>query len=92
MWWSSSSGCIELNITKAQARMCFHSGDCEPEVRYLITCYPKIRQQLQKIEPTLLVKVLKEYGAWNTTELADHEMNKIRLLWIATGDLAEELI
>jgi hypothetical protein len=33
---------------------------------------------------------LKEYGAWDAEELADHEQNLQRILWLASGDITEQ--
>ena len=88
MWWSTGSGRIELNITKAQAAIGAHSGDCEGDVKYLSNL-PPIKRQLTKLDPALVSSELKEYGAWDETERADHEQNLIRLLWIACGDISD---
>jgi len=89
MWYTTSSGKIELNITKNVAAICSHMGDCESDVKYVIANYPAIRRQLNKINPEVLASELKEYGAWDAEELSDNEQNKIRLLWIASGDILE---
>jgi len=52
---------------------------------------PKIKRQLAKINPELLRAELKEYGAWSPEELADHEDNLDRLVWIAGCDIREEM-
>jgi hypothetical protein len=51
---------------------------------------PKIKRQLDKIDPELLRSELKEYGAWDANELANHEDNLDRILWIAGCDIREE--
>jgi hypothetical protein len=88
MWWSSSSGQIELQMTKAQAQVMSHSGSCDADVadgRKI----PAIKRQLDKIKPEVLKLVLKEYGAWDDEELNDHEQNLDRILWLAAGDIAD---
>lgn len=90
MYWSTSSGKIELLITKHQARIGSHSGDCAQDIAYLRK-YPRIRRQLAKLDPVVLALELKEYGAWDGVELADHDANLSRVLWIACGDIAENL-
>jgi inorganic pyrophosphatase/exopolyphosphatase len=89
MWWSSSSGRIELQMTKDQAEMMSHQGQCDADVEYGMTI-PKIKRQLNKIDPELLKKELKEYGAWEDDELQDHQVNLSRILWLAAGDIKEE--
>jgi len=89
MWFSTSSGRIELRMTLAQARTAAHSGSCDEDVRWL-SQRPDIADQLDGIDPSLLVAELREYGAWDETELADHDQNLQRLVWIAAGDIVEE--
>ena len=87
--WISSSGRIELNITKAQAREASHQGRCDDDV-YALSQEASIRRQLDRIsDPEILAAELREYGAWDDQELADHEQNLQRILWIAAGDIVE---
>ena len=88
MYWTSSSGRIELNITKAQAAQGSHQGQCDNDV-FLVSQEPSIRRQLNKIEPALLREELRGYGAWDEEELTDHAQNLQRLLWLACGDIVE---
>lgn len=88
MYWSSSSGQIELNITKNDAINCSHPGPCDSDVLQL-SDKPYIKRQLAKIDKELLVDILVEYGAWDDEQLADHDQNIQRLLWIAAGDIAD---
>jgi hypothetical protein len=80
---------FELKITKAQALQGSHPGPCDLDIRDLLNV-PAIRRQLNKIPAELIVEELKDYGAWDETELSDHEANKARILWIACGDIVEE--
>jgi hypothetical protein len=89
MWFTTSSGRIELQITKAQARACSHPGDNEPAVLRLRQ-EPRIKRQLAKLDPVVVANELSDYGAWGEDELADHDMNLTRLLWLACHDIAEE--
>jgi hypothetical protein len=89
MYFCTSSGRIELCLTKSQARKASHPGPCDADVREL-SQVPAIRRQLQKLDPELLRKELKEYGAWSDDDLADHDANLQRILWIAAGDIHEE--
>ena len=88
LWWSTGSGRIELSLTYAQADSCFHSGPCDADV-HALSEQPDIKAQLEAIDPALLSKELKEYGAWDDEERADHAQNLQRLLWIATSDIAD---
>lgn len=51
---------------------------------------PKIRRQLAKIPADKIRAELKEYGAWDETELADDEANRLRIVWIAAGNISED--
>lgn len=86
MWYSSSSGRIELQITKKQAATGYHSGACDLDVEEL-SRHPAIARQLRKIDPQTLIEELREYGAWDDEELSDHEQNLQRILWLACGDI-----
>jgi hypothetical protein len=88
MYWTTGSGRIELQMTKNEAANCAHSGQCDNDVMAL-SKQRKIQKQLDKIPPELLAEELKEYGAWDSEELADHEQNKQRILWLAANDIME---
>jgi hypothetical protein len=90
MWTSTSSGRIELQMTKAQAASCSHSGSCDTDVRAL-SQVPAIRRQLAKIDAALLRNELSEYGAWDDEELTNHEQNLQRLLWTMANDISEKV-
>lgn len=81
---------FELNITKEQAKIGSHQGKCDDDIAYLLTL-PQIARQFKKISPADIAAELKEYGAWDETELSDHEANKARILWIACGDIVANL-
>jgi hypothetical protein len=88
MYWTSSSGSFELNITKAQAASCSHQGPCDADV-FALSQEPGIRRQLRKFDKLTLVDELREYGAWDSQELDDHDQNLQRVLWLACGDINE---
>lgn len=90
MWWASSSGKIELFITKPQARKGYHSGACDLDIQELRQT-ASIRRQLAKVHPTTLLQELQDYGAWDASELQDHNANLNRLLWLACADVTENL-
>jgi len=87
-WYTSSSGQIELQITRAQAAACSHPGPCDADVLELSRA-PAIARQLRKIPADVLAAELREVGAWDSVELADHAQNLQRLLWISCGDIDE---
>ena len=86
MWAYTSSGKIELNITKAQAQKGAHQGQCDTDIAGLRQV-PAIRRQLAKIDAADLRKELAEWGAWDETELANHDANLSRILWLLCGDI-----
>lgn len=87
-FWCTGSGRINLEMSKEQASSASHSGSCDDDVMAL-SREPKIASQIAGIDPDLLAKELSEYGAWDETELADHDQNLQRLVWIAAGDIAD---
>ena len=89
LWFTSSSGRIELQMTVEQAESASHSGECDEDVREFAKV-PAIADQLAKIDPALLSAELKEYGAWDDEERADHDQNLQRILWLAAGDITEQ--
>jgi hypothetical protein len=88
--WLSSSGNIALNLTKGQAAIGYHSGDCAEDIGALAH-NPKIAAQLAALNPDSVAAALREYGAWDSAELSDHAANLMRLLWIACGDIMEDI-
>lgn len=88
-WWTESLGRIELRIPLRLARTCFHPGDCEADVVDARRA-ALVKPQLDRLVPSTVAEALKEYGAWSDEELADHDMNLTRLLWLACSDIAEE--
>jgi hypothetical protein len=79
---------FSISMTKSEARMMSHQGRCDDDVAYARTL-PKFAQQLAKIDPSDLARELKEYGAWDSEELSDHDVNLSRILWIAAGDIVD---
>jgi hypothetical protein len=86
MWYSTSSGLIELQLTQDDVAMGYHSGSCDASIADLRRA-PRIAAQLDAIDPALLRSELKEWGAWDDKQLADHDENQSRILWLACGDL-----
>ena len=78
----------DLRITKQDAKNCSHSGSCDLDVSELMK-KTYIQKQLVKLDPIQLAKELKEYGAWDETELSNHQENLTRWLWISCCDITE---
>jgi hypothetical protein len=89
VYFTSSSGRIELEMTMEDALSASHQGQCDDDVLAL-SKVPRIAEQLARIDPELLRAELKEYGAWDSQELSDHDQNLQRILWLAAGDIREE--
>lgn len=90
MYVSTSSGRIELNITKEQAASTFLPGqDCQGEVEAVMKS-PALARQLKKLDPALVADELREYGAWDDEELKDHDQNLVRLVWVLCGDINDK--
>lgn len=88
LWYFSGSGRIELQMTWEQAQSVSHSGQCDEDVEEL-SKVPEIKAQLDKLDSALLSSELKEYGAWDETECANHNQNLQRILWLAGGDITD---
>lgn len=89
MWFSTGSGRIELNIPKRLISVGYHQGQCDDDITHMRRTEPRIEKQLRAIDPELLKSELREHGCWDDDELANHEVNLDRILWIACGDLHE---
>lgn len=87
--WTDSHGLINLFIETEDAKSCSHPGPCFPDVLALSKAL-YIQKQLAGIRPITVAKVLREYGAWTPKELRSKRENIIRLLWIATNDIAKK--
>jgi len=84
----TSSGRISLQLTLEDARSACHQGPCDDDVAALMRV-PYVRVQLRAITPSTLRLDLKEYGAWDADELADHDQNLARFVWLMAGDIVE---
>ena len=80
---------FELELSYEDALSASHQGSCDDDVRALSeTAY--VRAQLDKLDPDKVRAELKGYGAWDAEELADHEQNLQRILWLAAGHIRDE--
>ena len=87
--WTSSDGTIELQITVGQAESVSQPGkDAAADVAE-IRKDVALSAQLDKIKDVDLRRELKEYGAWEDTELSDRDANLMRLVWIAGCNIRE---
>jgi hypothetical protein len=86
--WSDSHGYIELAIDPEDAATGYHMGQCDDDIDALRRV-PYIAEQLDRLAPDIVADVLREYGAWSAEDLANHDDNLSRLLWIACGDIVD---
>lgn len=77
---------FELTLPGAAVPDCSHQGQCDEDVEYWAG---KIERPAE-ITPEKLAAELKEYGAWDSEELADDAANWQRLIWQAACQIKEE--
>jgi hypothetical protein len=87
-YWTDSSGRVTLKISKALAKDASHQGDCEDSVREAMR-KPYLAKQLDALNMDHVRAYLSELGAWDEDELEDEDMCKVRLVWLACGDINE---
>jgi hypothetical protein len=75
---------VEMPLEAAQA--CSHQGDCYEDCKIW-----EKRINLASLNVNKIREELREYGAWDETELADDYMNRIRIIWLAAGNILEEI-
>lgn len=79
---------FEIEMTKNEAHIGYHSGDCESGIKYLLTL-SKIKRQLKKISDNDLIAELKEYSVWSDEELSVRKDNELRIIWLAAGNIID---
>lgn len=79
-----------ITLPEDVVNLCSHQGDCEEDCRRCMEL-PEVKAELAEIDPEKLRKELSEYGAWDDAQLADHNENLMRILWIASGNIQDEL-
>lgn len=84
VWWTSSSGRIELQIPEEAIAQCTHSGQCDADVEYWVD-----HVDFSRISTDIMQLELKEYGAWGDLQTVDRNTLQQRLVWIACGELAD---
>lgn len=77
---------FELELPAAAVADCSHQGQCDDDVSYWVE-----KVDFSAISQADIRAELAEYGAWDENELADHEENCKRILWIAAGNIQEEI-
>lgn len=80
---------FEIKLTLKQAQAGSHQGQCDDDI-YFLRKLPSISAQLNGLDPGKVKDELREYGAWEDSELSDHDSNLDRILWLACGNIAED--
>ena len=75
-------------MTKYQALSCSHQGRCDDDVECLVN-EKNIKRQISKLNPADICAELKEYGAWEDTELSNDHENLLRIFWVAACNIKE---
>lgn len=88
-FWTDGSGRLNLEIKLEDAQSGSHQGRCDEDVAALRRV-PYIAAQLEQWSEDDVRAELSEYGAWDDEDLADHETNLDRMLWLACGSVVEE--
>lgn len=86
-WWLSGCGRVELVIQETDARDCSHPGPCDDDVNALLSAR-YIQIQMEKFTDEQIRDALVGYSDW---DLSNRDANKQRILWIACGDIVENL-
>lgn len=89
-WWNLKDD-IEAAMVKAgHAHDCSASGQCDDAVAAAMED-PTVKPLLDKIEEgnKWLLGALRETGAWEDSELRDHETNLSRFVWGIACDWRE---
>jgi hypothetical protein len=78
----------EIAMTLEQAQSASHQGRCDEDVAALLRV-PEIAAQFDTMDADRIRDGLAEYGAWDSEELSDDHENRLRALWLAAGDIAD---
>jgi hypothetical protein len=72
---------FSIDLPDLCVEQCSHSGDCDVDVS---RWEPQISMD---VTPQQLRDELREYGAWDESELQSHYQNRKRIIWIAAGNM-----
>ena len=88
--WIGNYGGLQLRLLPLDVETGSHPGRCDEDIAYLASI-PRIRRQLDAMPDEAVVSELSECGAWEPEEMQDREENLQRILWIACGNISEEM-
>lgn len=87
--WNSSNYGNDIALTRNDANICYHSGDCHNDILEILK-KKYVKKQVAKLDYQNLIKELSDYGAWDELELTmSHENNIVRWLWLSAADIVE---
>lgn len=84
-YWASFNR-FNLLIPGEAIAECSHPGPCDNDVAFW-----REKVDLSNVPADALRDELREYGAWDADELSDDDANRSRILWIACGNIADEI-
>lgn len=87
--WATFNYGLEFELPLWVVDSCPQSGDCTNAIQEFLQD-KEIASILDSLDPDLIARELREYGAWDETELQNHQENKERILWIAIGNIWDE--
>lgn len=90
-WFDAKYGWIQRRIPKQCVTDCNHSGDCCDDCERWVTRLPGFERSITDCRE-LAERYLREFGAWERSELAnmsDFDI-AVKVLWTACGDLSEQ--
>lgn len=82
---------VALRVRTSDALDMTQPGPADDTVAYYVQ-QPYYTRQFAEMRPEDVRDELAEYGAWDAEDLADDAYNLHRLLWIAAGNVREQLI
>lgn len=72
------------HVSKRLAQSISHQGACDADVAWFIKHYRTTCKDAQA-----LANWLRKYGAWDAEQLADHDANIERAVWLLAGDIVD---
>jgi hypothetical protein len=80
---------IELNLPRECVNDCGVGGGSKDSAVAFWLRQPDVAKQFENLTLEDSARILYGYGAWEAKELKDLETNKQRILWLASGDVAD---
>lgn len=81
---------FDFQVKGSIVALCSQSGNMEDNIRQSLED-EELKEELSKLDPDKIRIELKECGTWDEEELKDNEANISRLLWVACGNISENV-